>query len=79
MGKGKDTSTRGASLASIQAREEGLINMLSKSIAGSANLFIARAKWSKLRSACQPQIEVGTGYYLLSSYQIIRTGEIFGR
>jgi len=52
MGKGKDTSTGGASLAGIQPREESLINMLCESIASSADLFIAWAKWSKLRSAC---------------------------
>ena len=44
MVKGKDTSTRGASLASIQSREEGLINTLCESIASSADLFIAWAK-----------------------------------
>jgi hypothetical protein len=49
--KGKDASTRGASLASIQPGEESLINMLCESIASSADLFIAWAKWSKLRSA----------------------------
>src|SRR5262249_49319414 len=79
MVKGKDTFTRGTSLARIQPREESLINLLCESIAGSANLFIARAKWSKLRSACEPQIQVCTGYDLLSSYQISRTGEILGR
>jgi hypothetical protein len=79
MVKGKDTSTRGTSLARIQAREESLINMLCESIAGCADLFIAWAKRSKLRSTREPQIQVGTGYYLFSSYQIIRTGEIFGR
>jgi len=51
MGKGKDTSTSGASLASIQSREESLINMLCESIASSADLFVTWAKWSKLRGA----------------------------
>jgi hypothetical protein len=51
MVKGKDTSTRGASLASIQPREESLINSLCESIAIPADLFIAGAKCSKLRSA----------------------------
>jgi hypothetical protein len=51
MVKGKDTSTRGASLASIQPREESLINMLCERVASSADLFVAWAKWSKLRSA----------------------------
>ena len=44
MMKGKDTSTRGASLTSIQPREESLINLLCESIASSADFFIAWAK-----------------------------------
>ncbi len=77
--KGESASTRGASLASIQPSEERLINLLCESKAVSADFFIAWAKWSKLWSARQPQVQVGTGYYLLSLYQIIRTGEVFGR
>ena len=51
MGKGKDTSTSGASLASIQPKEQSLINLLCECVASAADLFVAWAKWSKLRSA----------------------------
>jgi hypothetical protein len=51
MVKGKDTSTGGASLASIQPREQSLINLLCERVASAADLFVAWAKWSKLRSA----------------------------
>jgi len=49
--KGKDASTGGASLASIQPREQSLINLLCERVASAADLFVAWAKWSKLRSA----------------------------
>src|SRR5215470_11351392 len=52
MVKGKDTSTRGASLARIQPREQSLINLLCERVASAADLFIAWAEWSKLSSAC---------------------------
>lgn len=51
MVKRKDTSTRGASLASIQPSEESPINMLCESIARSADLFRA---WANLDTSVVP-------------------------
>ena len=43
MVKGKDASTGGASLASIQPREQSLINLFCERVASAADLFVAWA------------------------------------